>query len=72
MIRQLIGAAAAACLIAACSGPRPLHTADSGRSAVRPAKAGPASGPSIHCLVPPATCYTPRVFLAAYGISPLL
>ncbi len=31
-------------------------------------KAGPPPG----CLVPPATCYTPRVFRTAYGISALL
>ena len=32
----------------------------------------PQAGPSSNCLVPPATCYSPKVFRAAYGISPLL
>jgi len=65
MIKLSVGAVTVACLIAACSGRGPV--ADSGHAA-QPAKAGPPPG----CLVPPATCYTPRVFRAAYGISPLL
>jgi subtilase family serine protease len=65
MIKVLLGAVAVAGLIAACSRPGPA--ADSGHAA-KPAKAGP----SFNCLVPPATCYTPRIFRTAYGISPLL
>lgn len=65
MIKVLLGAVAVAGLIAACSGPGPA--ADGGHAA-KPAKAGP----SFNCLVPPATCYTPRIFRTAYGISPLL
>jgi subtilase family serine protease len=65
MIKHFLGAMTVAGLIAACSGHGPA--ADSGHAA-QPAKAGPPPG----CLVPPATCYTPRVFRTAYGISPLL
>ena len=65
MIKLFVGAVTVAGLIAACSGRGPA--ADSGHAA-QPAKAGPPPG----CLVPPATCYTPRVFRTAYGISPLL
>jgi subtilase family serine protease len=65
MIKLFLGAVTVAGLIAACGGRGPA--ADSARAA-RPAKAGPSPG----CLVPPATCYTPRVFRTAYGISPLL
>jgi subtilase family serine protease len=65
MIKLFLGAVAVAGLIAACSGRGPA--VDSGHAA-QPANAGPSFG----CLVPPATCYTPRAFRAAYGISPLL
>ena len=65
MIKLLLGAVTVAGLIAACSGRGPA--ADSGHAA-KPAKAGS----SFNCLVPPATCYTPRVFRTAYGIPPLL
>ena len=65
MVKPLLGAVTVAALIAACSGRGPA--ADSGRAA-QPANAGPSSD----CLVPPAACYTPRVFRTAYGISPLL
>jgi subtilase family serine protease len=67
MIRQFLGAITVAGLIAACAACGPA----AGRApAARPAKAGPP--PSSDCLVPPATCYPPRVFRTAYGISPLL
>ena len=65
MIKLFLGAVTVAGLIAACGGRGPA--ADSARAA-RPAKACP----SPSCLVPSATCYTPRVFRTAYGISPLL
>jgi subtilase family serine protease len=65
MIKLFLGAVTVLGLIAGCGGRGPA--ADSGHAA-RPAKTGPPSG----CLVPPATCYTPRVFRTAYGISPLL
>jgi subtilase family serine protease len=65
MIKLILGAVTVAGLIAACGGRGPA--ADSGHAA-QPAKTGPLPG----CLVPPATCYTPRVFRTAYGISPLL
>jgi subtilase family serine protease len=65
MIKLFLGAVAVLGLIAACGGRGPA--ADGGHAA-RSAKAGPLPG----CLVPPATCYTPRVFRTAYGISPLL
>jgi subtilase family serine protease len=65
MIKLFLGAVAVAGLIAACGGRGPA--ADGGYAA-RSAKTGPPPG----CLVPPATCYTPRVFRTAYGISPLL
>jgi subtilase family serine protease len=65
MIKLFLGAVTVLGLIAACGGRGPA--ADSGHAA-RPAKTGPTAG----CLVPPATCYTPRVFRTAYGISPLL
>lgn len=65
MIKLLLGAVAVAGLIAGCSGHGPAS--DSGNDA-QPAQAGP----SLNCLVPPATCYKPRVFRTAYGISPLL
>jgi len=69
MIKQLLGAVAVASLMAACSGRGPA--AESGRAA-QPATGGPAYGQAASCLVPPATCYSPRVFRTAYGISPLL
>jgi len=64
MIKPFVGVVTMAGLIAAC-GPAAgsAHTASS-------AKANPP--PDSNCLVPPATCYTPRVFRTAYGISPLL
>ena len=31
----------------------------------------PAGARSSNCLMPPATCYRPSVFLSAYGVSPL-
>src|SRR5262249_27124650 len=65
VIKLFLGAVTVAGLTAAGGGRGPA--ADSARVA-RPAKAGLPPG----CLVPPATCYTPRVFRAAYGISPLL
>ena len=65
MIKHFLGAVAVLGLIAACGGGGPAS--DSGHAA-RPAKTGPPPG----CLAPPATCYTPRVFRTAYGISPLL
>ena len=65
MIKLFLGAVTVAGLIAACGGGGPA--ADSGHAA-QPAKTGPPPG----CLAPPATCYTPRVFRTAYGISPLL
>jgi len=65
MIKLFLGAVTVAGLIAACGGSGPA--ADSARAA-RPATVGPPPG----CLVPPATCYAPRVFRAAYGIWPLL
>ena len=67
MIKLLLGAVTVAGLIAACAGCGPA--AGSGHAG-RPAKTGPP--PNSDCLVPPATCYTPRVFRTAYGISPLL
>ena len=63
MIKQFLGAVTVAGLIAACAGCGPA--ADRAH-ADRPAKAGPP--PSSTCLVPPATCYSPRVFRTAYGI----
>ncbi|MGN6794299.1 MAG: hypothetical protein ACTHJW_18095, partial [Streptosporangiaceae bacterium] len=71
MIKLLLGAVAAAVLITACSGHGPAS--DSGRDA-QPAQAAQPkqAGPSLNCLVPPATCYTPRAYRTAYGISPLL
>ena len=70
MIRLLLGAVTAAGLIAACGGPGPV--ADGARAA-RTAKAGGAAraGQPAGCLAPPAACYPPRVFRAAYGIWPL-
>jgi subtilase family serine protease len=65
MIKRFLGAVTVAGLIAACGGRAPA--AESGHAA-QAAKAGK----SVNCLVPPATCYTPRVFRTAYGISPLL
>jgi subtilase family serine protease len=65
MIKLFLGAVTVAGLIAACGGRGPA--ADTGHAA-QPAKNSPPPG----CLVPPATCYTPRVFRIAYGISPLL
>ena len=65
MIKLFLGAVTVLGLIAGCGGRGPA--ADSGHAA-RPAKTGPPPG----CLVPPATCYTPRAFRTAYGISPLL
>jgi subtilase family serine protease len=65
MIKLILGGMAVAGLIAACSGRGPA--ADSGHAA-RPTE---VSQPG-NCLVPPATCYTPRVFRTAYGITPLL
>lgn len=67
MIKQFLGAVTVAGLIAACGGCGP---AAGSAHAARPAKAGPP--PSSNCLVPPATCYSPRVFRTAYAISPLL
>jgi subtilase family serine protease len=67
MIKLFLGAVTVAGLIAACAGCGPA--VGSGHAG-RPAKAGPP--PNSDCLVPPATCYTPRVFRTAYGISPLL
>ena len=71
MIKLFLGAVTVAGLIAACGGSGPA--ADSARAA-RPAKTGRAAeaGPPSSCLVPPATCYTPRVFRTAYGISQLV
>jgi hypothetical protein len=71
MIKLLLGAVTVAGLIAACGGRGPA--ADSAPAAP-PGKAGSAAKAGLPpgCLVPPATCYTPRVFRAAYGISPLL
>jgi subtilase family serine protease len=65
MVKPLLGAVTVAALIVACSGRGPA--VDSGHAAA-PANADP----SVNCLVPPATCYTPRIFRIAYGISPLL
>jgi subtilase family serine protease len=71
VIKQLLGAVTVAGLIAACggSGPAPdrVHAPRPPKFATA-ARAGLPSG----CLVPPATCYAPRVFRTAYGISPLL
>src|SRR5262252_10265848 len=64
LAKMFLGAVSAAGLIAAC-GPA-ADSAHAARSAA--ADLPPNSG----CLVPPATCYTPRVFRAAYGITPLL
>jgi subtilase family serine protease len=73
MIKLLLRAMIVAGLIAGCGGCGP---AAGSAHATRPAKAGRAAKagapPHSNCLVPPATCYTPRVFRAAYGISPLL
>ena len=73
MIKQFLGAVTVAALIAACGGCGPAARS---AHAARPAKAGEAAKagppPSSNCLVPPATCYTPRVFRIAYGISSLL
>jgi subtilase family serine protease len=73
MIKLFLRAITVAGLIAACGGCGP---AAGSAHAARPAKAGwaakAAAPPNSNCLVPPATCYTPRVFRAAYGISPLL
>jgi subtilase family serine protease len=64
VIKQFLGAVTVASVIAAC-GPA-AGSADAARSAIADLP------PNSNCLVPPATCYTPRVFRAAYGISPLL
>ena len=64
MIKRFLGAVTVAGLIAAC-GPA-AGSAHAARSA------NAKSPPNSNCLVPPATCYTPRVFRTAYGISPLL
>ena len=73
MIKLFLGVVTVAGLIAACGGCGP---ATGSAHAGRPAKAGRAATvgppPRPNCLVPPATCYTPRVFRTAYGISPLL
>jgi len=71
MIKQFLGAVTMAGLIAACGGCGPAARS---AHAARPAKAGPSAkaGPPPNCLAPPASCYTPRVFRTAYGISPLL
>ena len=73
MIKLFLGAVTVAGLIAACGGCGP---AAGNAHAARPAKAGRAAKaglpPNSNCLVPPATCYTPRVFRTAYGISPLM
>src|SRR5262249_36801455 len=71
MIKQFLGAVTMAGLIAACDGCGPAARS---AHAARPAKAGASAkaGPPPNCLAPPATCYTPRVFRTAYGISPLL
>src|SRR5262249_16010403 len=71
MIKQFLGAVTMAGLIAACGGCGP---AAGSAHAARPAKVGQSAkaGPPPNCLAPPATCYTPRVFRTAYGISPLL
>jgi subtilase family serine protease len=70
MIKLFLGVVTVAGLIAAC-GPA-AGTAHPGP----PAKAGRAANigppPNPNCLAPPATCYTPRAFRIAYGISPLL
>ena len=73
MIKLFLRAITVAGLIAACGGCGP---AAGSAHAARPAKAGwaakAAAPPNSNCLVPPATCYPPRVFRTAYGISPLL
>src|SRR5262245_63978159 len=71
VIKLFLGAVTVAGLIAACGGRGP---AAGSAHVARPAKDGSAAkaGPSPNCMVPPSTCYTPRVFRAAYGISPLL
>jgi subtilase family serine protease len=73
MIKLLLRAMTVAGLIAACGG---CGAAAGSAHAARPATAGRAAKaggpPNSNCLVPPATCYTPGVFRAAYGISPLL
>lgn len=83
MIKLFAGVVTVAGLIAACggSGPaassahvaRPAQTAGTAQAA-GPAQPGGAAQPGLSssCLVPPATCYAPRAFRAAYGISPLL
>jgi subtilase family serine protease len=83
VIKLLLGVVTAAGLIAACGGSgtaadsthvaRPA-TAGSTAKAASTAKAGSTGqpGPPSNCLVPPATCYAPRVFRTAYAISPLL
>jgi subtilase family serine protease len=72
MIRRFLGAVTVAGMIAACSGGGPAtHSAHAARSA-KAAALKSMAGPPRNCLVPPASCYTPRVFRAAYGISPLL
>ena len=54
-------------LVAGCTGSsgRPAATTSSGA-------ATPSLGAVSDCLLPPAACYTPYQFRAAYGIQPLL
>src|ERR1700734_2889005 len=54
---------------ASTAGASSTAQAASTAKAAGTAQAGP---PPSDCLVPPATCYSPSVFRAAYGISPLL
>jgi subtilase family serine protease len=72
MIKPLLSAVTLAGLMAACGGSGPAaespHASRSTNVAAQPAN----TGPPLNCLVLPATCYTPRVFRTAYGITPLL
>jgi subtilase family serine protease len=58
----------------ASSTARPSTTASTtARAASTANPKGPQkSGPPDDCLQPPASCYTPQAFRAAYGITPLL
>jgi subtilase family serine protease len=84
VIKPLLGVVTAAALLTACSGSGSgsgSAPAASSAHVVRTAQArataqasGPAKPipPSSNCLVSPATCYTPRAFRTAYGITSLL
>ena len=67
------GSTAQASSTASASSTAQASGTASASSKAQAASAAKAAGtpPPSNCLVPPATCYSPSVFLSAYGISPL-